>query len=126
MHFPMLTLAAATLALGLTGCDYNAYTDNGEVTVKNRTLFPITVHYDTEEVVAATSCGDVETELVHHHATIKPAGEATLQVHSLGLWDAIIDVDRAGLIRRYDVRFDAIGFDTVWVREEDFLPTGTG
>lgn len=122
----ILVSAAACLALG--GCDYNEYTDNGQVTVKNRTDKTIVVHYDTEYVSGGDGCGCDEggdVDVYHQHAHIRSGGEKTLFVDSL-FWDGLITVEYDGEWQAYDVDFDVLGFDTIWVREDDFMPKGNG
>jgi len=129
-HAPLLALLA--IGLSLAGCDYNSYTDNGQVTVKNRTPDTIIVHYESETVSSIHDCNcdgaadQVEISYPHHHAHVPSGKEATLYVDSYGFWDGDITVEYAGQLRTYDIDFDLLGFDTIWVRYDDFVPTGSG
>ena len=121
-----------SLCLLAAGCDYNPYTDNGQVTVKNRTDATIVVHYETEVVTDLDDCDcdgeidSVDLSLFHNHSHISAGDEKTLFVDSFGLWDGSIVIEYAGQFRTYDVDFDIIGMDTIWVRQDDFVPVGDG
>lgn len=120
------------LAVVITGCDGDPNTDNGQVTVRNRTDDTITVFYKQEAASRqiTSDCACETTDIVYARydldAHIPSHSSDTLTVDSYGWWDGDITVEYYGLYRTYDLDFNLFGFDSVEVFEEDFLPAGNG
>lgn len=122
---PLRTARIAILAACalIAGCDFDSDTDNGRVTVRNRTDQEVLVVYD-QEVDACCCCDDVVWS-EDRSETIRPGQRAVIYVDSL-FWDGRVDVRYDGRWRRYDLDFDVLGFAEVDVEIDDFAPSGPG